>query len=147
MTVNEINESSVKAVLLKQGFYASTTVGTSMQPLLKTGRDMVIIQKNTAELKKYDIALYFVGGRHILHRVIKVTEAEYLIRGDNTFIMEHIPKDKVIGVASVINRNGKRIEPKDNGYRLYVRFWNFIYPLRYVWYHIKCIACKMLRRS
>ncbi len=142
----QVTESAVRAVLDEKGIYASTITGVSMRPLLKTDRDMVVIKKHTEDLKKYDIALYFVKGKHILHRVLKVCENEYLIRGDNTFTVEHIPKDAVLGVAAIINRNGKRIDLSDKKCTAYAKFWHFIYPIRYLIFRIKGIACGIFRR-
>ena len=58
----------------------------------------------------------------------------YLIRGDNTFKTERIPFDKIIGIMTSFNRNGKHFSVLDKGYLRYVRFWSFIYPIRYVIY-------------
>ena len=121
---------SIESELDTYGFYASNTMGVSMRPLFKTHRDMIIVKKPDGELKKYDVALYRVREKYILHRVIAVRENEYIIRGDNTFRKEHIPKDKVIGVLVAFNRKGKRHEVTEPGYKFYSRFWNFIYPLR-----------------
>ena len=41
-------------------------------------------------LKKYDVALYKRGSSYILHRIIGIQNGEYLIRGDNTYRMEHV---------------------------------------------------------
>lgn len=129
------------------GVYASTTSGVSMEPLFRTRRDVVIIAKPTAELKKYDVALYRLPtGKYILHRVIKVLEDEYLIRGDNTYVIEHIPKDKVIGVLVEFNRKGKRQKCTDKSYMAYSRFWNFIYPIRFVIYHIRRFLGRVYRK-
>ncbi len=124
--------ASIEAELEKHGTYASTTSGVSMEPLFRTRRDMVIIEKPKGELKKYDVALYRDRrGKYILHRVIKVKPNEYIIRGDNTYIKEHVPKDRVIGVLTGFNRKGKSHSATDRSYRVYSRVWNFIYPLRY----------------
>ena len=129
------------------GVYASTTSGVSMQPLFKTHRDVVIIAKPTGELKKYDVALYrSPAGKYILHRVVKVLDDEYLIRGDNTYVIEHISKDRIIGVLVEFNRKGKRQKCTDKSYMAYSRFWNFIYPLRFVVYHIRRFLGKVWRK-
>lgn len=125
--------ASIEAELEKHGTYASTTSGVSMEPLFRTRRDMVIIEKPKGELKKYDVALYrLLSGKYVLHRVIKVKPNEYIIRGDNTYIKEHVSKDRVIGVLTGFNRKGKSHSVNDLSYRVYSRVWNFIYPLRFV---------------
>ncbi len=133
--------------LADSGVYASTTSGVSMEPLFRTRRDVVIIAKPTKELKKYDVALYRLpSGKYILHRVIKVLEDEYLIRGDNTYAIEHIPKDMVIGVLVEFNRKGKRQKCTDKSYMAYSRFWNFIYPIRFVLYHTRRFLGRIYRK-
>ena len=130
----DIRQSTlVEGELEKYGAYASTTVGVSMRPLFKTGRDMVIIEKPKGELRRFDVALYKSrSGAYTLHRVVRVKADEYLIRGDNTFRIEHIAKERVIGVLTAFNRKGKRHSTDELGYRIYSRVWNFIYPIRYL---------------
>ena len=109
----------IEGELEKYGTYASTTVGASMRPLFRTGRDMVIIEKPKGELRRFDVALYKSrSGAYTLHRVIRVCEDEYLIRGDNTYRIEHIAKERIIGVLTAFNRKGKGIRQtsSDIGY-------------------------------
>lgn len=130
----DIRESHlIEKELEEYGAYASTTSGVSMRPLFKTGRDMVIIEKPKGELSRFDVALYKSrSGAYTLHRVIRVKEDEYLIRGDNTYRTEHIAKDRIIGVLTAFNRKGKRHSTDELGFRVYSRIWNFIYPIRYI---------------
>lgn len=133
----------IESELAKHGVFASNTSGVSMQPLFKTHRDMVIIKKPDGELRKYDVALYRDSrSRYVLHRVIGVRDDEYIIRGDNTFVKEHVPKNAVIGVLIAFNRNGKRHSTDELLYKLYSRFWHFIYPLR----HAKMATRRALAR-
>ena len=54
---------------IERGKYLSTLVGNSMQPLLKTRRDQVVIEKITLPLKKYDIVLYKrANDQYVCHR-------------------------------------------------------------------------------
>ena len=126
----EVSENIVEEQLLKYGSYATNTVGVSMKPLFKTKRDVVIIKKPDGELKKYDVALYPRGDKYVLHRVIKVRDDDYVIRGDNTFSKEYIKKSDVIGVLYAFNRKGRRHDVSEFGYKFYSRFWNFLYPIR-----------------
>ena len=138
----------IEQELDKYGVYASVTSGVSMRPLFKTHRDMVIIQKPEGELKKYDVVLYpsVKKDKYILHRIISVKENEYLIRGDNTFFVEHLPKDAIIGVLTEFNRAGKRHSVNEFGFKLYSRVWNFIYPIRYVWHLIRSLLARIYRK-
>lgn len=132
--------------LEKFGFYTSETQGTSMEPLFRTHRDTVLVVRPEGELKKYDAALYKGGsGKYILHRVIAVRDDCYVIRGDNTFVREYVPKERVIGVLSGFCRKGKNHSVDERGYRVYVRVWNFIYPVRAVLNFIFRVARKVFR--
>ena len=49
-----------------------TNVGTSMMPLLRQHRDIIVIEKRPeGRLKKYDAVLYKRGRKYILHRILK----------------------------------------------------------------------------
>lgn len=117
--------------LAEEGVYVTKTRGYSMRPLFKTHRDAVIITKPTAPLCKYDIVLYTYNGKdYIIHRIVGFDKDVCLIRGDNTFVTERVPKDKILGVVTAFNRKGKRYDLTELSYKLYSRFWTFIYPLR-----------------
>lgn len=98
--------------------------------MLRQNRDLVIIEVPSSCLKKYDVALYRREDKYVLHRVIGVEDGYYRIRGDNTYAVEQVPFDNVIGVLTSFNRKGKLHSVSERGYRFYARFWNAIYPLR-----------------
>ena len=115
-----------------------------MRPLFRTHRDAVMIVPPTRELRKYDIVLYtYGGGKYILHRIIGFKGDECLIRGDNTFVTERVPKDKILGVAVSFNRKGKRYDMTEFSYKAYSRFWHFIYPLRYLWQRVRRVLSRI----
>lgn len=136
-----IASTTIAEELATHGSCASTTRGPSMRPLLKTGRDVVVIEVPKGDLRRFDVALYrYPSGKYVLHRVIRVREDEYLIRGDNTYQMEHIPKEWVIGVLVRFNRKGRSHSVNERPYRAYVAFWNFIYPVRHVLHALRRLA-------
>ena len=139
----EFYDSAVESELKKNGIYASVTKGVSMQPLFKTNRDMIIIKTPDVPPRRFDVVLYKSrSGKYVLHRIVKVRDDEYIIRGDNTYSLEHVPKDQILAVLTEFNRKGKRRSASHKGYRLYARLWNFIYPLRYL--YVKSLS--LLRR-
>ena len=126
--------TTFEELLARDGRLVYKTRGVSMKPMLRQNRDLVVVKVPSRRLNKYDVALYKRGRNYVLHRVIEVKQDHYLIRGDNTFTMETVPENSVIGVLTGFQRNGKEHEVTEKGYQLYVRLWNFLYPLRLLWY-------------
>ena len=133
-------------LLERDGHLVYKTKGVSMQPMLKQDRDLVIISVPSSRLKKYDVALYKRGDTYVLHRVIRVKDDHYLIRGDNTYSIEHVPFDSVIGVLTGFQRKGKEYQVGNTGYQFYVHFWNAIYPLRVLYINFRRLAINIARK-
>lgn len=132
-------------ILKKDRRLVYKTRGISMLPMLHQNRDIIVIVPPEGQLKKYDVALYKRGTSYILHRIIGVQDNEYLIRGDNTFRMEHVSPELVIGVLTGFVRNGKSYTVEDTGYQIYCRIWNAIYPLRKMLFRMRRTAGKTAR--
>ena len=127
-----MNES-IEERLTRDGCYVSTTVGVSMKPMLRNRRDRVVILPVDDEpLKKWDLPLYRApNGNYLLHRIIGVREdGVYLVRGDNTYHIEHVPHEAIVGVMSEFYRGKRHILATSKSYRRYAAFWNAIYPVR-----------------
>ena len=69
---------NLKELMQTEGRFVGTTSGVSMLPMIKSGRDVVVIEKKTERLKPWDVALYTRGDSYVLHRVISVTDFGYL---------------------------------------------------------------------
>lgn len=121
---------SIEDILARDGVVAYRTRGTSMEPMLRQHRDLVVIRVPASRLKKYDVALYRRGRDCVAHRVIRVMPDHYLIRGDNTYKTETVPDSDVLGMLTAFQRKGKQYDVNNTLYRLYARFWHGIYPLR-----------------
>ena len=137
---------SFDEILARDGLLVYKTHGVSMEPMLRQDRDLVIIRVPSSRLKKYDVALYKRGKDYVLHRVIGVMPKHYLIRGDNTFAMETVPDDDVIGVLTGFQRNGKQYDVNNRVYQRYVRFWHAIYPLRHTYIRFRHLAVRITRK-
>ena len=137
--------STFEDILKKDGRLVYKTRGVSMLPMLHQNRDIVVIVPPEGRLKKYDVALYKRGSSYILHRIIGIQDEEYFIRGDNTYRMEHVPLELVIGVLTGFVRNGKSYTVEDTGYQIYCRIWNAIYPLRKLLFLMRRIVGKIAR--
>ena len=111
--------------------------GVSMLPMLRQGIDSVELGPLPERLKKYDLPVYrYPSGKYVMHRVVKVEEDHYVCLGDNTYTLEHIQHEQLIGVVTAFKRGEKRIEVENTAYKLYCRLWVASYPLR-----------KLLRRT
>ena len=131
--------SSIEETLVKDGRLIYTIKGVSMLPMLHQNQDIVVISVPKSKLKKYDVALYKRGKTYVLHRVIKVNGNGYLTRGDNTYVLEDVPNDAVIGVLTDFTRKRKAYTVNDQVYKCYVWLWCAIYPAR--------VLCLKVRRQ
>ena len=144
--MEKITGSNYKEQLNQKGTIAIVPGGNSMWPTLKHHGQAVIIRQKAERLKKYDVALYVApSGKYILHRVIAVKDDVYLIRGDNTYAVERVPKTSVIGVLFKFNRKGKSHTTDERLYKIYSRLWHYIYPLRFICKKVKNTLGKIYR--
>lgn len=134
----------IEQELDRYGTYASVTRGISMRPLFKTHRDMVIICRVPEKLKKYDVVLYTgAGNQYTMHRIIGFDGDNLIIRGDNTYRREIVPRDHVIGILSGFNRRGKSHTVEERGYKIYSRIWHYLYPVRHFFHLLRRLASKI----
>jgi hypothetical protein len=119
-------------MIRRDGRLIYTNVGDSMLPLIREGKDLLIIEKKSGRLKKYDIPLYKRdSGQYVLHRVLKVRRDDYVICGDNRWRKEYGITDRhIIGVLTAVVRNGRELSVTDWRYRLYSHVWCDLFPLR-----------------
>ncbi|MCC8131306.1 MAG: S24/S26 family peptidase [Oscillospiraceae bacterium] len=133
------------------GFIVIPIKGVSMRPLLYTYKSHVMIEKLSGRPEINDVVLYVRDdGTQVLHRIISFDGDVALIRGDNTYSLERVPLEKIKGVAKSFWRSGKEnsreISVSDRSYKLYVRFWNFSYPLRKLIFRAKCKLRSIAKR-
>ena len=117
----------IKTLLQTEGRFVGTTMGVSMRPMIISGRDVVVVEKKKERLKPFDVALYMRNDKdYILHRVLKVTENGYIIRGDNCYKDEIVKEEDVIGVLTQYFKKERPIFMDDKKYLRYVKrrlFW------------------------
>ena len=109
--------------------------GSSMLPILRAGRDTVVLVSPPQELKKYDIALFKrADSRYVLHRVISVGEGGYTFIGDNRFECEpNVAREDIIALCIACVRGDRRIALNSFFARLVACLWHTIRPLRRFW--------------
>lgn len=135
--VGKTEKLKIEEALVRCGKYVGPTVGVSMLPMLKTGRDSVVILPKTERLKRYDVALYKRGEAYVLHRVIEVAEGGYVIRGDNCYADERVKEESVIGVLTEFFRGNKHVFCTDKKYLSYAARRVRTYPVRRFFVRIK----------
>lgn len=135
---------SFEDVLNRDGRLVYTNVGVSMLPLIREGRDILVIEKcNASALKKYDAVLFKrenVKGRgeYVLHRIVKILpDNRFYIVGDHDTIGEAVHKSQILGVLTGIHRGEKTISFTSFKYRAYIYLWCAPYHLRFALLRIK----------
>ena len=139
---------SIEENLAENGFHVSTTSGYSMYPMLRDRRDRVIIKSVQGEtLRRYDLPLYKrPDGKYVLHRILRVKDNHYVIRGDNTYELERVPKEWVIGYVTEFYRAERHVLASSRAYRFYAAIWHWIYPLRVLYRKGKSFAYRVWRK-
>lgn len=130
--------ASFEQVLAENGQLIYTQVGTSMLPLLRQKRDLLIIRKRPeGRLKKLDIVLFKRGGHYVLHRIIKLYPDCYVIRGDNLFFAERdVQEGQIIGLLHAVVRNG--VEYPMGCIKMRAYGWLRVnFPIHLIWLFVK----------
>lgn len=98
--------------------------GTSMYPLVGSRRDSVLLTK-VKELKVGDVPLFKRDdGKYVLHRIVKIKNGAYGMRGDFEQKIEYpVMPDAIIAVAKGFYRNEKYISCENFWYKMYKFFW------------------------
>ena len=119
-------------ILARDGQLIYSNVGDSMLPLIRQGRDLLVIVPITGRLKRYDIPFYKRdNGQYVLHRILKVREKDYVICGDNRWLKETGITDRhILGLLTAVVRNGKKRSMDSWKYKLYAHLWCDLFPLR-----------------
>lgn len=141
-----MNKTGIRELINESGSYLSTVVGDSMFPMLRNRRDLVLIEKPSGKLRRYDLPLYQrPSGQYVLHRVLWVHDDYYTICGDNRWKKERVPHDWVVGVMKGFYRGDKFIPSSAFGYRCYVHLWCDLYFLRGGILYLKDLPRKIKR--
>lgn len=107
--------------------------GYSMYPLIVPGRDSVIIESTEADgLKRGDVALYRrSSGILVIHRIFRHDADGFYFVGDNQTAVEGpIKAEQIIGVMTVLERNGRSISTDSIIYRAVCMIWLWMRLIR-----------------
>ena len=100
--------------------------GNSMRPLLRDGRDKVVLRRCTDDdIRKGAVMLFRHRDAHIMHRVVKIEGDVVIFAGDGNYKMQEIAmrKDIVAVVEAVVRPSGKRIECRGRRWRMMSHLW------------------------
>ena len=140
-------------LLDRDGHLAFTNKGVSMLPLLRQGRDVMLIEKKGPEkCRELDAVLFRrpkAEGKdaYVMHRILRVNpDGSYWIVGDNCVTGDTVTEDQILGVLTGVVRDGKTLSFDDWRYRLYVNTWCCCYPLRIALLRGKHFVGRCVRR-
>ena len=123
------------------------TKGVSMLPFIRGERDSVLLQRPENLAPGMIVLAYVENRRYVLHRIIKVRDNDYVIRGDNCLNREYgITDDDILGVLVAVIRNGREVSVESTGFKIYSRIWHFIFPVRFLYMKARRTGGKILRK-
>lgn len=101
--------------------------GVSMKPMLRQGKDSVVLSSVPEKLKKYDLPLYQrKDGKYVLHRIVKVGKT-YSCLGDNQLKEESgLQHSQMIALVTGFYRGEKYHSVREPLYWLYCRLWYWL---------------------
>lgn len=114
---------SFEELLDTNGSIVWRTKGGSMRPLIRQGKDVVVISKPDGKPRKYDVILYKVKDKYLLHRVLEINDGYYTVAGDNNTFLEKVTDSQIIGVMTQLKRSDKEYDLSSRGYRFYAKNW------------------------
>lgn len=107
--------------------------GQSMFPLLRNGRDIVVLHPcQEDELRPMDVVLFRYRGAHVLHRILRREGNKLLIQGDGSYVArEECTTADVVGIVRTIVRpSGKEVSVDSWQWRFLSRLWRSLGILR-----------------
>lgn len=112
--------------------------GNSMYPLLRNGRDEVVVYPCVAEeLEPMDVVLFRYRGGHVLHRIIRREGDGLLIQGDGVYAsFEQCTVADVVGIVREIRRPSGKLISVDS--------WNWRLP-SFLWWHTGVFRSLLIR--
>jgi len=112
--------------------------GTSMLPFLIDGKTEVFLEKR-CQLIRYDICLFKMGEKYVLHRLIGKKNEKFVFRGDNSYKLEYVDKADIVACVYQYKNGSKVTYTKNAFYRIKVRCF-------LVFRKIKSVIRKIVKR-
>jgi hypothetical protein len=136
-----------REVLDKLGVYVSTPSGTSMRPMLREGKDRVVLVRPRAPHKRAVYLYRRANGQFVLHRLVRVEQDGTLtFCGDNQLVLEHgITEDQLIAEVTAYFRGKRRISMASRRQRAYAALYCF-FPYRRLRYFPRRVIAKIFHK-
>lgn len=144
---NEALFADADEILSAGGNVSLRVKGHSMRPFLRNGRDLVELSPISAgALRRGMVVLFRHKGRHILHRIRRISGDRLTIKGDGNHRMtEYASREDVVAYVLAAERDGQRIDYGSPRWRQLSARSLSAKAVRTVWNDIKKIAKKILR--
>lgn len=98
------NFNILRFMLRCQGEILITVQGISMYPVLHENDKVVVVQSESYDIG--DVVVFdYDEPLLVIHRILIKTSNRYICKGDNTFRLEQIEKNRVLGKVKCIIRN------------------------------------------
>ena len=138
----------MKDVLESGGEFTFCPHGVSMLPLIRQGQDYVVLVKSS-DFKAGDVVFYLRdNGQFVLHRIVKIKNDEYVMCGDNQFVLEKGITDKhILAKMKAVIRDGKTIDESVPEYVKYVKKLPYIRFKKRVRNKLSAIKNKIFKKK
>ena len=118
-------------VIERDGAIIFPNKGSSMLPLIRQGKDLMVIEKLSGKPQLFDAVLFKrANGQYVLHRIMRECDGGYFIIGDSCSEGEFVSEEQIIGRLSAVIRGGKRLDVSDFKCRCYVFLVRCCNPVR-----------------
>lgn len=101
-------------------------VGHSMFPLIRNGKDEVLLTPCTEEdLRPMDVVLFRYQGKHVLHRILCREGSQLILQGDGSLVAKELcnTTDVVGKVSQIVRPSGKAVSVHHWGWRFSGFLW------------------------
>ena len=107
----------LNTILRNDGYLWITVSGESMIPTLHSGEKYKVVKSH--EYSIGDILVYEYKKKVILaHRLLKVQDKRYFCKGDNSFRLEDIQQEQIIGKIDIIEDTNNTSEFVEASYEI-----------------------------
>lgn len=131
---NHIFMQEIRRMFNQQNRKSVTFVvkGVSMHPFLESGRDKVVLAPPRKPQIGDVVLAEVMKERYALHRVIKIENGTYTMRGDGNplWMKETFTEKDIVGIAEAFIRKGETVPTDSRKWRCYSAFWKAMTPLR-----------------